>query len=148
MRGPYPDPRFRATPPLFSRDYATQGAIEQWELFARTALSEPVGALFGQAFGGAPDTAVIQAAGTKFHECTQRIEERLGQAAFLEGERLTAADLGVAPIVGLAALSGERAAASPILAFFREHLSLGAGRERTAQWLERVLAYDGIGAQS
>ncbi len=143
----YLDANFRATPRLYSSDYATQGAIDEWELYARTGLAEPMGTLFGQALGGSPDPAVLRTAGGVFHERTQRIEERLGESRFLEGEALTAADLAAAPIVSLGALSEEQAATSPILGFFRGNLALGDGRDRTADWLERVLAYDGQGAE-
>ena len=56
------------------------------------------------------------------------------------GERLTAADLFAAPLVGLIRSPAD----SPVgvIKFFAKHFKLGPNRDETAAWVERVMAYD------
>lgn len=138
----YLEANFPDTPPLFSDDYAEFGEIERWELFGRTELGPPIGMLFGQALSEAPDAEAIAQANAAFHAATGPLEERLAQGDWLVGSHMTAADVSCAAGTGLACIPAELAETSPVAAFFREHFHLGPGRERTAAWTGRVLAYD------
>ncbi len=139
----YLDANVRREPRLFSADYAEQGAIEQWELWARGphGLGEPVGAMFGQAFLGDADPEVVRRANEVLAERLARVEETLADRPYLMGEHLTAADATVAAFVqvGMVAPDEENVA---VIRFFAEHLHVPAGLERTRDWVRRVVAHD------
>ena len=133
----YPD-----TPPLFVDDYAAHGQIEQWELFARTQLGEPIGMIFGQAFATEPDPQVIAKANSLLSDCTGVLEDKLSTGEFLVADHLTAADIACAASLYLADLTEEGAQTHPVAGFFHTHLKLGQDRKKTREWLRRVVAYD------
>jgi glutathione S-transferase len=138
----YLEANVKREPRLFSEEYAEFGEIEQWELFARTRLGEPIGALFRMAASDAVDPAGVAEANARFHDLTGELEGALEDTGFLVGGRTTNADLAVSCLANLGMLTEEHAAASPILGFFRDRLALGDGRERTRAWIERHVAYD------
>lgn len=138
----YLEANVKREPRLFTEDYAELGEIEGWELFARTRLGEPVGALFRMGMSGETDAAGVAEANALFHDLMGELEGALEDGDHLACGRTTHADLAVACIANLAALTEEAATASPILGFFREHLHLGEGRERTRAWIERNVAFD------
>jgi len=138
----YLEANFPDTPPLFSTDYATMHRIEEWELFARTDLGPGIGLVFRQAIAPVPDGDAVRRGNELVRAGTERLEAQLAETPFLAGDALSAADVAAAPVVQLAALEPEDAAGSPIRGFFREHLRLGEGRERTREWVRRVLAFD------
>lgn len=74
-------------------------------------------------------------------EPTARIEERLGDAPWLVGATRTA-DVVTAASIGIATVKEEAARGNPVVASFTEPLRLGAGRERTHEGADRVLAFD------
>jgi len=135
----YPD-----TPSIFSDDYATFGDVEQWELFARTQISEPIGMLFGQAFAPKADAGVIAKANQLLNDRTGALEDKLSTGEFLVGDHLTAGDIACAAPLYLADMTEENSKAHPIAGFFHANLKLGSGREKTRAWARRVLAYDPI----
>ena len=137
----YLDANFRDTQPLWSSNYDEAHEIEEWELWAKTKLSEPVGLTFREALSGEPDPGVLLKACDLMTEAGARLEHRLTGNEWLVGERMTAADVSCAPLAFLAMISDQGAAQSPILAFFKENLHLGEGREKTRAWVERVMAY-------
>ena len=55
---------------------------------------------------------------------------------------MTGADICCACLVSVAMVDEAYAASSPVFAFFREHLKLGEGRDKTRAWVERVMAWD------
>ena len=138
----YPD-----TPSIFSDDYQTFGEIEQWELFVRTQISEPIGMIFGQAFAPESDAQVIAKANELLNDRTGALEDKLNTGEFLVGEHLTAADIACVAPLYLADLTKENAGAHPIAGFFHAHLKLGEGREKTRSWVRRVMAYDPVCGQ-
>jgi glutathione S-transferase len=135
----YPD-----TPPLFVEDYEAFAEIEQWELFTRTQIGEPLGMLFGQAFAPEPDTEVITRANKLLNDRTGALEDKLSMKEFLVGDHLTAADICCAAPLYLADMTEESSKAHIVAAFFYKHLSLGENREKTRAWMRRVLAYDPV----
>jgi glutathione S-transferase len=137
----YLDANFPETPRLYSEDYVEIGEIERWELFQKTALSEPIGMIFGQAFASEKDPAVLASAQEKMRAATSQLEDALASKGFLVGERLTAADVTCACFARLADLSGSDVT-SPIGQLFCDALSLGDGRDAVRAWLGKVLAYD------
>ncbi len=138
----YLDANFPDSPTLFSTDYAAMGEIEQWELWARTELGKPIGMIFGEAMAPEPDASVGAQASGLINDVTGKIEERLGESAFLMGDTPTGADLACAPGIHLSMLSEAAAAAHPIAAVFRRLLHLGDGRDRTRAWVKKLMAWD------
>src|SRR5437867_3749373 len=66
----YLDANFRQTPPLFSSDHQEMAVIEDWELYTKTKLSEPVGMSFGQVIAAKPDRAACDRACTPMPQAT------------------------------------------------------------------------------
>ncbi len=137
----YFDANFRRGPALFSTDRDGQGDIEKWELWTRTQLGEPVGAMFGQAFAPEPDAGVIRAANESFSKHLQRIEDTLAEHAHLRGEALDATDVTVAPFVhlGMIAPSEDQ---HPLIGFFAKNLRVPEHLERTRDWVRRIASHD------
>jgi glutathione S-transferase len=140
----YLEANYPGTPPIFSEDHATFGEIEQWEMFARTQIGEPIGMLFGQAFSPEPDPEIAGRANLLFNERIGALEEELSSGEFLVGDHLTAADIACAAPLYLADLTEENAQSHPVAGFFHAHLKFGDGREKTRAWMQRVLAYDAV----
>ncbi len=134
------DGNYRDTPRLFSSDYDTMKAIEQWEAWGRTEAVSPVRIMFGQAFAEKKDEAKIKEANEALATLSQKTEERLGEnGEKLVGKSMTAADVTCACVMGYGVLAPEKAA-SPISQFFTKALRLGADRPKTRAWIERVIA--------
>ena len=139
----YLDVNFRDQGPrIYSEDRTEMQTIERWELAARSTLARPVGMIFSCAFAESFDPSEIELANQFLHEATQPIEEDLGASDWLVGGRTTGADLCCAPLVLCGMLDEAGAARSPVIGFFREHLSLGEGRDRTRAWVERAMVWD------
>lgn len=138
----YLEANFRKAPPLFAADRETMKSIESWEDRLRADLGEPIRLGFGQAFSPEPDLAVMERASQRLNELTAPIEELLARQPWLVGERLTAADVTVAPCIYYGAMTTPPADYGPIGRFFHAHLHLGQGRPRTRDWVARVMAYD------
>jgi len=138
----YLEANVKREPSLFTTDYAEFGELEAWEQFGRGRFGPSIGALFGMAMadGGTPEG--VSQANENFYEVTGELEERLEDRDFLVCGRTTNADLAVASLANLATLTDEAAKQSPLLEFFKQHLHLGARRERTRAWIERHVALD------
>ena len=61
---------------------------------------------------------------------------------YLMGTTPNAADLTIAPFVGLGCLNAENFEEGSIQHFFAQHFRLSADRPRTAAWVERVMSHD------
>ena len=140
----YLEANFPDTPPIFVNEYAVHGEIEQWELFARTQIGEPIGMIFGQAFASESDAEVIARANQLLADRTGTLEDKLSSGEFLVGDHLTAADIACVAPLYLADLTKESAGSHPVAGFFHAHLKLGQDREKTRAWVRRVMAYDPI----
>ncbi len=140
----YLEANFPETPPIFVDDYAMYGEIEQWELFARAQIGEPIGMMFGQAFAPEPDTQIIARANQLLGDRTGALEDKLSSREFLVGDHLTAADIACAAVLYLGDLTDESARSHPIAGFFHAQMKIGQGREKTRAWVRRVVAYDPI----
>lgn len=140
----YLEANFPDSPRLFREDWATHSEIEGWELQAKTQLGPAVGKIFGQAFSPEVDENEIRLANEMFHEATGPVEAALTERETLLEDGFSAADLAMAPGIALGAMpeAMKSDTSKPIHAFFANHLTLGADRERTRAWLGRVLAYD------
>lgn len=139
----YLDANYRDRGPrLYSEDRAEMQTIERWELAARSTLSRPVGMIFSCAFAESFNPSEIELANQFLHEATAPIEEDLAHSDWLVADRMTGADICCACLVSIAMVGEAYAAASPVMAFFKEHLALGEGREKTRAWVERVMAWD------
>lgn len=137
------DANTKKGPKLFAADYETMKRIEEWEAFARTGLRRGARPMFGMAFGRIPVTdAAIAEANAAWNEDTASIEKALEASPWLMGERISAADVMVAP--GLYWASGPEHAAARELPFYdiMRRFDLGPNRERTRDWVARVMAWD------
>ena len=139
----YLDANFRDTPALLASDIPSMREMEQEENYARTAVAEPAGIVFGQATVEAPDLDACRQASQMIHEATAGYEERLQSQEFLMGDQMSMVDVTAAPYVFYATLPPEAAGSDmPIVSFFAGNYSLGEGREKTREWVDRVMAYD------
>lgn len=138
----YLDTNFRDTPPLLFPDRPTAIAADKLEKWARGPLTEPTSMVFGQAFAETPDLDVCRRASELMNQVTAEIEERLGAADWLIGDRMSFVDVTAAPAVFYSMLPEAAAAHHPIVKFFYDNLHLGEGRERTRDWCSRVMSYD------
>ena len=140
----YLDNNFRDTPSLFATDRPTMMALEREEDYGRTKIAEPARMIFQQAFAeGGPDVSVCQQACQMIHEATATYEERLQNQDFLMGDHLTVVDVTAAPYVSYSMVPPEAGGAdNPIVQHFIDNFSLGEGRDKTREWVGRVMAYD------
>lgn len=139
----YLDNNFHDTPPLFSVDRETMQELESEEEYARQKLGAAVGMIFGQAFEPEPDPEVCAEASRMINEVTAPYEERLQNHDFLMGDHMTVVDVTAAPYIFYSMLPPEAGGPeNPIVQFFNDNLDLGEGRERTRDWVGRVMSYD------
>lgn len=139
----YLDANFRDTPALFSADFAEYGEIEGW-LAYRMEFGKPMGIFFPALISGQMTPEVSEQASAGFHEVTGPLEEALASSDYLVGDRLTAADVTLAPMTNMAMLNEQFATVSPFLQGARASLNLGDGRDRVRAWVERVIAHDPV----
>jgi glutathione S-transferase len=137
------DANAKQGPRLFSPDYEGMKAIEEWEVFARTGLRRGLRPMFGMAFGRMPvEDGAVAAANAALNQDTAGIEAALEAGPWLMGERISAADVMVAPLLYWAsAPEHEVARALPFYGVMRR-FDLGPNRERTRDWVARVMAWD------
>jgi glutathione S-transferase len=138
----YLEANFPDTLPLFSGDWETMRAIEEWERMGRYKFSDPVSIIFDQASRPEKDPDACRGASELMHDLSGPVESQLAQTPYLITDRLTAADITVAAYVFLSILPAKAAEASPIVRFFRENLTLGDDRKRTREWVMKVMAHD------
>lgn len=138
----YLDANFPGEPRLYSPERATQQAIEQWELHARTQLGACIGMIFNQLFSPEKDPSEIARANELLAERTDKIEAALADHPFLMGEAPNAADLSCASFTCYGLLDPAAWPEGSIQSYFAANLRLPARFERTAAWTARVLAFD------
>ena len=138
----YLEANFPKSRPLFSTTYDTMKSIEEWELTARAEIAKPIGLMYHQAFSSSKDQEVIAKANALLHQASERIEKRLTEGSWLVGDAMTAADVIAGASLSLATLTPQRAGANPVSLFFLENLKLGEDRDRTREWIQRVIAWD------
>jgi glutathione S-transferase len=138
----YLDATFLGTGPrLYSEARETMRAIEGWEHHVQV-LQPAIGIVFGEFFAARADPERCRDASDRLHAATERIERTLADADWLVGNAPTAADFVCAPFAYYGCLSEAEAARDRVRQFFRQHLELGPGRERTRAWVGRCLAFD------
>lgn len=137
----YLDANLKQGPRLFSADRVAIKAIEGWEQFRRQVLGSALGVAFGQFFSGKVDADAIERANSQMDEATARIETHLAEGDWLVGEAMTAADILCATVVYYWCVPESAAPAGSIAAFFRQHLALPPRRERTQDWVKRVMVH-------
>jgi len=98
--------------------------------------------VFSQAMAEERDPDAPMKASALIQELTGRIEKQLSETEFLVGDSLTAADITAAPLVRYSMLPEEAANQGPVHQFFYESFKLGDGRDRTRDWVNKVIAYD------
>ena len=140
----YLDCNFRDTAPLLSTDRPTMRELEQEENYARGPIAAPIGIMFEQLFAeNGPDAAACQEASRMIHDATAPYEERLQNQQFLNGDQMTLVDVTAAPYVFYAMLPPELGGPdNPLHQVFIDHYELGEGRDKTREWVGRVMAYD------
>jgi len=137
------DGNVKEGPRLFSPDYQIMKQIEEWESFARGGLGRSVRPMFGMAFGRIPVTdEAVAAANAAFAEDSARVEDALTKGPWLVGGQLTAADVMVATNLFYATQPEQEVVRNlPFWAVF-QRFDLGPNRERTRDWVARVMAWD------
>ena len=126
-------------PRLFPSDREGLREVEGWELYAQTQLLPPVAMVFGLFFAPEPNRAVAEEASRLMNTATARLETRLAESDWLVRDALGAADCACAPFVWYGMVPERAATPNSVAAFFREHLHLGEGRERTRAWANRAM---------
>lgn len=124
----YLEANFPDTPRLFSHDYGTNRAIENWEFFGRVNMHAPLGMLVQQRITGISNEAETARAGQLFAEVTAKLETELSAREWLAHTRMTAADVTCAAVV------------HRVLAM--KPFAMPEDRPSTYAWAERVMAYD------
>lgn len=128
----YLEANFPGTRKLFSSDYATMRAIEDWEAFGRTRLHEPLMIMVRQRRAGTSDAAETARAAQLFAAATGKIEAALADSEWLAHTRMTAADVTCAAVVHRVSAMGA--------------FELPEDRPATYALTERVMAFDrGLG---
>ncbi len=135
----YLDANWPSTPRLFSQDRDTMKKIEEWELFARTETTPPIGMLFRELRAPAADPDRVKKANEMMNRAASRLEEALDRTSYLMGEAPNAADFSIAPMVYYGALPEGAEKADPIAAHFRRHLRI-EGAPKTRAWISRIMA--------
>jgi len=124
----YLEANFPDTPRLFSHDYGTMRAIENWEFFGRVDLHVPLGLMVKQRITGVSDPAETARAAEAFAEATAKLEAELAGKEWLAHTRMSAADVTCAAVV-------HRVRAM-------QPFEIPEDRPRTYAWVDRVMAYD------
>lgn len=140
----YLDANFPDTHSLFSSEYQGMKLIEEWEAYSMNQIGPAIGMMFGQVMSGEPDPAACAEASRMLNMATARIETALEKGNYLMGDSIKAPDVICAPAVFLATLPAAADASGPIHAAFRKNLILGEGRERTRDWVHRVIRHDPV----
>lgn len=126
----YLDANFPGTPRLFGTTRDEQWEIDELELFARTALANPMYEVVHRKIKGLPvDDERMERCGGEFDRALASIAQRLGGRDWLVGDRMTVADITSACVLRRIRGSGL--------------LPLPAAAEPLRAWEDRVLHYDG-----
>jgi glutathione S-transferase len=137
------DGNVKRGPRLFASEYTRMKKIEEWELLARAGFERSLRPMYAMAFGRqAVSDDAIAAANAALHGDTARIEQALQEGPWLVGGELSAADVALATSLFYATQpQHEVVRALPFWAVF-QRFDLGADRERTRDWVARVMAWD------
>lgn len=139
----YLDCNFRDTPPLLAKNRDAMQELEREENYARGAIAEPIGIVFTQLFAeDGPDASECEKASRMIHDATAPYEERLQDHDYLMGDHMTLVDVTAAPYVWYATVPAEMGGPdNPMLQLFIDHYKLGEGRDKTREWVQRVMQY-------
>lgn len=96
----YLDANFPDTKKLFGRSHREQWEIEDWELFARTKLADPMMRIVHRRVYGEPvDDALIARSQNDYTDASGKLVARLAEREWLVGETMSAADITAAAVV-------------------------------------------------
>jgi glutathione S-transferase len=137
------DGNVKRGPRLFASEYTRMKKIEEWEAMARCGFERSLRPFYAMAFGRMAVTdEAVAAANAALHEDTAKIEEALQNGPWLVGGELSAADVVLATSLYYATQpTAEVVRALPFWAVF-QRFDLGPDRERTRDWVARVMAWD------
>lgn len=138
----YLDANFPGTPKILFTERSTMMEANQLEKWILANINEPPGMIFTDFMSGEPDASVGEAASALLHERTADFESRLESRDYLMSETMSFVDITAAPFVAYGMVPEAAAAQHEIAQHFRDHLNLGADRERTRAWVTRVMAHD------
>ena len=141
----YVDATF-AGPKLFFADRDKMREGEELERWVRANLGQPVGMVFGELMkvmgGGEPDLDVCKQASALAHELSGKLESKLAESPWLLGDEMSFVDVTAAPTLFYTVTPDAAVSAMPMLKIFQDNLHLGPDRDRTRDWIGRVMAYD------
>ncbi len=137
------DGNVRKGPRFFASDYARMKRIEEWEAMARQGFERSLRPMYAMAFGRMERSdSAVAAANAALHEDTAKIEVALQQGPWLMADEISAADVVLAPALFYATQpQHEVVRALPLWPAYRR-FDLGPERERTRDWVARVMAWD------
>jgi glutathione S-transferase len=137
------DGNVRKRPRFFASEYTRMKKIEEWEAMARQGFDRSLRPMYAMAFGRMEKSdAAIAAANAALHEDTAKIEAALQQGPWLMGDELSAADIMLAAALFYATQPQHAIVrALPFWPVF-QRFDLGPERERTRDWVARVMAWD------
>ena len=128
----YLDANVPGGPRLYGTSMAEQWEIDDWELFARTRLANPMLEIVHKRLKGTPlDAAGEARCARNFAEACGELATQLGTREWLVGNHVSAADVTAAPVM-------HRIKASSLLAWPRVPTPV-------SEWMVRVMAFDGPG---
>jgi glutathione S-transferase len=126
----YLDGNFPDTPRLFGGSHGEQWEIEDWEMFARSALAGPMMEVVHlRVSGGTVDDAMLARCSASFSEAVRRLASRLEGRDWLVGDRMSVADITAAAVM-------RRVRAAGLLTIPPEADALSA-------WESAVMEFDG-----
>ena len=132
----WPEPR------LFAATREGQREIQEWERFAVLEVGPALSLLLGQLLSDNDDPAATSRAQGILDSIYPRLEQALGGAPYLGGDRPNAADLTVVPFLRFASARPEQFPEGDPGRFVAERCSIGPEFAATAAWIERVMAID------
>jgi glutathione S-transferase len=96
----YLDANYPETPKLFGSSHAQQWEIEDWELFGRGPLAEPMMRLVhARVTGEEIPASMKESAAADFGDAIRRLEERLDGRLWIVGDEMTAADITCGAVI-------------------------------------------------
>ena len=131
----YLDCNFPETPKLFGGSLAEQWEIEDWELFGRTTLANPMLRVVHNRVLGTPlnEEGVADCA-RAWEDALGRLAMRMAGREWLVGETLSAADITAAAVITRVTRA--------------ELFEANPAADALRMWVARVMKYDGVARQS
>jgi glutathione S-transferase len=128
------DVHFRDTPKLYGGSVQEQWAIEDWELFGRKTLADPMMAVVHTKIsGGEVSDEMKGRCQDEFNAAVEHIALQMEGREWLVGDQMTAADIAIGAVL-------HRIKLASLFEF-------PASADRLWPFVDRVMAFDGVGRE-